>query len=163
MTHLRALLIVALLASLAPPISAQGTNVAFGTISQDTSLPVEVNADNLSVDQDTGTAVFAGNVVIGQGEMRLSAARVLVVYRAENRGIARLEATGGVTLVSGQDAAEAERADYDIDSGTIEMSGNVLLAQGESALSADRMSIRLSDGTAQMSGKVRTILQTGDK
>ena len=140
---------------------AQGTSVAFGTIRQDTGLPVEVTADNLAVDQSTGTAIFTGNVLIGQGEMRLSAARVLVVYRAQNKGIARLEATGGVTLVSGPDAAESERADYSIDDGTIIMSGNVLLAQGASALSADRMSVQLSDGTAKMSGRVKTILQTG--
>lgn len=140
---------------------AQGANVAFGTIRQDTGLPVEVTADNLSVDQGTGTAIFTGNVMIGQGEMRLSASRVLVVYRAEAEGIARLEATGGVTLVSGPDAAESERADYNIDDGTIVMSGNVLLAQGRNALSSDRMSVRLSDGTAQMSGSVRTVLQPG--
>ena len=149
------------LLSLATAGLAQGTGVAFGTIRQDTNQPVEVAADNLSVDQETGTAIFTGNVVIGQGEMRLSAARVLVVYRSGGDGIARLEATGGVTLISGPDAAESERADYDIDTGTIEMSGNVLLAQGRSALSADRMSVRLSDGTARMSGRVRTILQTG--
>lgn len=159
--HLRFLLLPLFLAVQTLPANAQGANVAFGTIRQDTGLPVEVTADNLSVDQSTGTAIFTGNVLIGQGEMRLSAARVLVVYRAENKGIARLEATGGVTLVSGPDAAESERADYNIDDGTIVMSGNVLLAQGASALSADKMSVRLSDGTAQMSGRVKTILQTG--
>ncbi|MGJ8617055.1 MAG: LptA/OstA family protein [Sulfitobacter sp.] len=161
MKHLRFLLLPLFLAVQTLPANAQGANVAFGTIRQDTGLPVEVTADNLSVDQSTGTAIFTGNVLIGQGEMRLSAARVLVVYRAENKGIARLEATGGVTLVSGPDAAESERADYNIDDGTIVMSGNVLLAQGASALSADKMSVRLSDGTAQMSGRVKTILQTG--
>lgn len=161
LTPLRSLLLCLILVLPVTPAFAQGTNVAFGTIRQDTNQPVEVTADNLAVDQDSGTAVFTGNVMIGQGEMRLSAARVLVVYRAENKGIARLEATGGVTLVSGPDAAEAERADYNIDDGTIVMTGNVLLAQGASALSADRMSVRLSDGTAQMSGRVKTILQTG--
>ncbi|MFT6676590.1 MAG: lipopolysaccharide export system protein LptA [Sulfitobacter sp.] len=143
------------------PAFAQGANVAFGTIRQDTNQPVEVTADNLSVDQDTGVAVFSGNVLIAQGEMRLSAPRVLVVYRAENKGIARLEATGGVTLVSGPDAAEADRADYSIDDGTIVMSGNVLLDQGPNALSADKMNIRLEDGTAQMTGRVKTIIQAG--
>jgi lipopolysaccharide export system protein LptA len=142
-------------------VAAQGANVAFGTIRQDTGLPVEVTADNLSVDQATGTAIFTGNVLIGQGEMRLSASRVLVVYRANGEGIARLEATGGVTLVSGPDAAESERADYDIDNGTIVMTGNVLLAQGRNALSSDKLSVKLSDGTAQMSGRVRTVLQPG--
>ena len=149
------------LLSFATAALAQGTGVAFGTIRQDTGQPVEVTADNLEVDQETGKAIFTGNVVIGQGEMRLSAARVSVVYRSNGEGIQRLEATGGVTLVSGADAAESERADYSIDEGTIVMTGNVLLAQGRSALSADRMSVRLSDGTAQMSGRVRTILQTG--
>lgn len=154
------LLLPVFLLCLAGSAMAQGTGVAFGTIRQDTNQPVEVSADNLSVDQETGTAIFTGNVMIGQGEMRLTATRVLVVYRASGEGIARLEATGGVTLVSGPDAAESERADYNIDTGTIEMSGNVLLAQGRSAISADRMSVRLSDGTAQMSGRVRTILQS---
>ncbi|WP_418361298.1 lipopolysaccharide transport periplasmic protein LptA [Sulfitobacter alexandrii] len=161
MSHLRSLLLPVFLILFAGSALAQGANVAFGTIRQDTDQPVEVTADNLSVDQETGTAIFTGNVMIGQGDLRLTAARVLVVYREQKQGIARLEATGGVTLVSGPDAAESDRADYDIDNGTIVMTGNVLLAQGPSALSADKMSVRLSDGTAEMSGRVRTILQTG--
>ncbi|MEM6938592.1 MAG: lipopolysaccharide transport periplasmic protein LptA [Pseudomonadota bacterium] len=161
MTTLRRL--VLLLGLLAAPLlaNAQGTNVAFGTIQQDTDEPVEVTADNLSVDRATGEAIFTGNVLIGQGEMRLSAPRVLVVYLEEQQGIERMEATGGVTLVSGPDAAEADRADYSITDGVIVMTGNVLLDQGLNALTADRMTVRLSDGTAQMTGRVKTIIQTG--
>lgn len=160
MTLLRALACLALL-GLSTPVLAQGTQVAFGTIQQDTSAPVEVSADELNVDQTTGAAIFTGNVVIGQGEMRLSAARVLVIYRDNEAGIERLEATGGVTLASGEDAAEAQRADYDIDDGVIVMTGDVLMSQGRSALSADRMTVNLDDGTARMQGRVKTILQTG--
>ncbi|WP_298915968.1 LptA/OstA family protein [uncultured Roseobacter sp.] len=141
---------------------AQGTQVAFGALQQDKSLPVEVTAENLSVDQATGEAVFTGNVVVGQGEMRLSAKRVLVVYREETDGIERMEATGDVLLVSGPDAAESEKANYNIDDGTIVMTGNVLLTQGPSAITADRMTVQLDSGTAQMSGSVKTILRTGD-
>ena len=161
MRKLRFLLLPLFLATAAAPVFAQGTNVAFGAFKQDTNLPVEVTADNLSVDQETGIAIFTGNVLIGQGEMRLSAPRVLVVYREQQKGIERMEATGGVTLVSGPDAAESDRADYSITDGVIVMTGNVLLDQGPNALSADRMTVQLSDGTAQMSGRVRTIIQTG--
>ncbi|WP_299139658.1 LptA/OstA family protein [uncultured Tateyamaria sp.] len=161
MTFFRAIACVALL-GLTTPAIAQGTKVAFGAIQQDTSAPVEVSADELSVDQATGAAIFTGNVVIGQGAMRLSAARVLVIYRQDSQGIQRLEATGGVTLVSGPDAAESQRADYDIDDGVIVMTGDVLMTQGQSALSADRMTVNLDDGTARMQGRVKTILQTGN-
>lgn len=145
----------------AMPADAQGTTVAFGTFKQDTDLPVEVTADNLSVDQDSGIAIFTGNVLIGQGEMRLSAPRVLVVYLAEQKGIERMEATGGVTLVSGPDAAESDKADYYVADGEIVMIGNVLVDQGPNALTADRMTVQLDDGTAQMSGRVKTIIQSG--
>lgn len=145
---------------------AQTTNLAFGVIQQDTSLPVEVTADSLSVSQQDGTAIFTGNVVIIQGEMRLAAPRVLVVYAEATEGqearIARLEATGGVTLVSGPDAAEADRADYNVDDGQVVMKGNVLLTQGSSALTSDQMQVDLENGTAQMDGRVKTILRGAD-
>ncbi|SFQ49478.1 lipopolysaccharide export system protein LptA [Roseivivax halotolerans] len=141
----------------------QGAEVAFGTMQQDSSLPVEVSADQLSVNQSSGTAIYTGNVVIGQGDMRLAAPRVLVVY-AEGAGqIDRLEATGGVTLVSGEEAAEADRADYNVADGTVVMVGNVLLTQGENALTSDRMVVNLDDGTAQMDGRVRTVFQPDEE
>lgn len=158
MPDLRALLLCIPLALAAAAAGAQGTNVAFGTLKADPTLPVEVSADTLDVNQADGTAVFTGNVVIGQGLMRLSAKRVLVVYNAQADGIDRLEATGDVVLVNGPDAAEADRADYSISSGVIVMTGDVLLTQGANALTSDRMTVNLTTGTANMAGRVRTIL-----
>jgi lipopolysaccharide export system protein LptA len=155
-------LLLSLMMSLAAPVMAQGTKVAFGSLQHDTSQPVEATSDALEVDQTTGTAIFTGNVVIGQGEMRLSAPKVLIVYLEGQTGIERMEATGGVTLVSGPDAAEADRADYNIIDGVITLTGNVFLDQGVNALNSDRMQVQLEDGTAQMSGNVRTIIQSGN-
>ena len=136
--------------------------IAFGNMQENANLPVEVVADNLDVDQTDGTAIFTGNVRIGQGDMRLSAPRVLVVYKEDQTGIESLLATGGVILVSGNDAAEAGRADYNIDTGLIAMQGNVLLLQGSSAVSAERMTVDTRSGTARMSGRVKTVLQQGE-
>jgi lipopolysaccharide export system protein LptA len=141
---------------------AQGTSVAFGTVQQDTSLPVEVSADSLSVSQNDGSALFTGNVVIGQGEMRLSAPRVLVYYTQNQSGVERLEATGGVTLVNGDQAAEADTAEYEVNRGTIRMLGNVLLTQGANTLVSDSMDVDLEAGTALMNGRVRTVFQSSD-
>ncbi|RYG91390.1 lipopolysaccharide transport periplasmic protein LptA [Loktanella sp. IMCC34160] len=138
---------------------AQGTNVTLGGLNADPTAPVEVTADSLSVDQENGTAVFSGNVVIGQGDVRISAAEVRVVYGEDTGEIARLVATGGVTFVTATEAAEAANADYDIANGQLTLTGNVLLTQGASALAAERMVVDLTNGTARMDGRVRTVFQ----
>ncbi len=143
------------------PGLAQGAQVSFGGMQQDTRAPVEVTADSLRVNQSDGTALYSGNVIIAQGQMRLAAPRVLVIYSAQAGKIDKMEASGGVILVSGEEAAEAERADYNIEAGQVVMSGNVLLTQGPSALTSERMIVNLEDGTAQMSGRVKTVLQQG--
>lgn len=148
------------LALAAGPASAQ--NTAFGGMSADTSAPVEVAADNLAVNQADGSAVFTGNVVIGQGEMRLSADRVTVIYAegGQNR-ISSLRAEGNVTLVSGPDAAEAGTADYDVESGQVVLNGDVVLSQGSNVLTGDQVTVDLGTGTAQVQGRVRSVLQPG--
>lgn len=144
---------------------AQGASVAFGGLKHDASLPVEITADELTVDQATGSAVFIGNVVAGQGEMRLSAGRVQVQYATENGQatgrIDQLVATGSVTLVNGAEAAEAEKAVYTVSASEIVMTGNVILTQGVNALSGEKLTVDLNSGSGRMSGRVRTIFRTG--
>ncbi|MET4102918.1 lipopolysaccharide export system protein LptA [Roseovarius sp. MBR-78] len=151
----------AALSGLAAWAGAQGAPMAFGQVQSDRSLPVEVTSDDLSVNQADNTAIFSGGVVIAQGEMRLSAPRVRVVYLADRSGIEALEATGGVTLVSGKDAAEAARAEYNITTGMIELRGNVLLVQGDNAITGDTVLVDTGAGTARVSGRVKTVLQPG--
>lgn len=152
-------LITILAALLFGTASFAQTNINLGGISADPKAPVEVSADNLSVDQDSGTAVFSGNVIIGQGNLRLSAGSVRVVYAEATGDIAQLIASGGVTFVTNSEAAEATTADYNLITGMLVLSGEVLLTQGASALSAEKMTIDLNTGNAQMSGRVRTVFQ----
>lgn len=141
--------------------AAAQTNVALGGLTVDTTAAIEVTAESLQVDQDTATAVFSGGVVIGQGDLRLTAGEVTVVYGDDTTEIAKLIATGGVTFVTATEAAEAQEADYDIVTGLLTLTGDVLLTQGASAISAERMRINVTDGTATMDGRVRTVLQQG--
>jgi len=145
---------------------AQNASVAFGGLKHDASLPVEITADELTVDQSTGTAVFIGNVIAGQGELRLSAGRVQVEYGREGGqqtgDIERLRASGGVTFVNGDEAAEAKEAVYSIGDGEIVMTGDVILTQGPNALAGDKLTVDLNTGKGKMSGRVRTIFQTGN-
>jgi lipopolysaccharide export system protein LptA len=162
----RLLLSLLLLTMTASMVVGQGASIAMGTPDFDTGQPVEVSADTLSVDQSTGQAIFAGNVLVVQGQVRMTAGRVLVVYGSDASGAAsgidRLEADGGVTFVTATDAAEAEAAIYSVSGGTVTLSGDVLLTQGQNAISGDRLVIDLASGTGQVEGRVRTIFQTGN-
>lgn len=161
-TTFRSWAMAAALAVLAAPLAAQEAKIAFGALEQDTSLPVEVTADQLSVNNADGTAVFSGNVAVSQGEMVLTAAEVLVVYAENGKSIDRLVASGGVKVTNLGDAAEAGEAVYSVATGVIELSGSVLLSQGSSSMTGQKLSINLKDGTGVMAGRVTTTFAPGD-
>lgn len=143
------------------PASAQGADAAFGGLSHDNSLPVEITADALSLDQSTGSAIFEGNVLVGQGSLRLKADKLLVKYDTSSSTgrVSSMIADGHVLLTNGAEAAEASHAVYEVAGGSVLMNGNVLLTQGGNALSGDKLNINLTTGQAKMEGRVKTIFQ----
>lgn len=141
--------------------SAQQADIRFEGLRSDPTLPVEVTSDNLSVDQASGAALFTGNVVAKQGEMRLTAGTVRVEYTDGGDGIERLIASEGVTLVGPNDAAEGDDAVYTIATGRVVMTGNVLLTQGTATISGQTLNVNLTDGTGTMTGRVTTIFTPG--
>lgn len=161
----RSILIVSILAIMPTFASSQGAQVPFVGLEPGGNKTIEVAADSLGIDQSTGKAVFSGNVVIGIDGMRLSADKVEVVYSDESTGgggpISSLKASGNVVFSNGTEAAEANEANFDIESGEIIMTGDVILTQGGNALSGQRLRIDLNQGTAFIDGRVQTILQTG--
>ncbi len=149
----------------APSLLAQKVSVPFGSVQHDTKLPVEIVSDSFTISQSRGSAAFVGNVVVSQGDLRISAGKISVEYTQKDGkptgDIGRLIASGSVTLVSGTEAAEAQTATYSITEGLIIMEGNVLLTQGENALSGQIITIDLKDGSAKVEGRVKTIFNTG--
>ncbi|WP_244504497.1 lipopolysaccharide transport periplasmic protein LptA [Jannaschia faecimaris] len=146
---------------LALPATAQTSDIGFGRGNFDNSAPVEVAADNLEVDQATGRAVLTGNVVIAQGDLRLSARQVTVDYTTTggNRSIERLNASGEVLIVAGDDAAEGQEAVYTLGSSDILLTGNVVVTQAGNTLAGDRLTVNLNSGAGVVTGRVRTTLQ----
>jgi lipopolysaccharide export system protein LptA len=158
--------ILGLLAALSlaqlPTGAVAQAQLPFSGIGTDRDAPVELSADSLEVDQAQGTALFTGDVLVIQGDLRLSALRVRVDYATDpdsgrNR-IARINADGAVVLVTPAEAAEGDRAVYDLDSGEIVMEGSVVLTQAGSALAGDRLVIDLDTSTGRMEGRVRSVI-----
>jgi lipopolysaccharide export system protein LptA len=144
---------------------AQSTTMAFGDMAIDPDAPIEMTADTLSISQPDGTATFSGNVLVVQGELRITANDMRIEYvegsDGERTRISRLLAGGGVTVVTPAEAAEAQEAVYSIADETVVMSGDVLLTQGPNVISGQKLSIDLAAGTGTFEGRVRTVIQAG--
>lgn len=157
-------LMAGLIAIAATVAMAQGTSINLGSLEHDTSLPVEVSSNSLSIANENGRAVFDGDVVVIQGPMRLGAGRIEIDYgQAVDGGttdIREMHATGGVTYTNGTDAAESREAIYSPEEGALVMTGDVILTQGPGVISGDRLVVDLAAGTGVMEGRVRTVFQT---
>jgi lipopolysaccharide export system protein LptA len=137
-------------------------SVGFDTGDRDAETPVEVTADRLDVNQTDGIAVFTGNVVVVQGDLRLTADRVRVEYGlTEPREIERIHAFDNVILVSPTEMAEGAEAVYQLATDTIVMTGDVILTQELNVVSGDTLTIDLETGSGIVEGRVRTLLRTG--
>jgi len=143
------------------PAFAQGTNFAFGN-GHDSTLPVEVTSESLRVDQETGQAFFVGNVIAIQGELRLSADEVEVIYTEDQTEIETMIAVGHVVITDVDEAAESQHAIYYLLKDEIVMTDDVLVTQQGSTISGERMIIDLETNTGNMQGPVRTILTPRD-
>jgi len=78
-------------------ISAQGASFTLAGGAHDTTLPVEVTADSLSIDQSSNSATFDGTARVGQGTLRLGADQIVVSYNQEGSAISSVQATGAIS------------------------------------------------------------------
>jgi len=156
--------IIALAVVVAGPVQAQDGTATGGFRNEDPGAPVEVTADKLDLVRDAGTALFTGNVIAVQGDMRLTADWVLVEYMLNPDGtlgedIDRITARDNVLLVTPEEAAEGNEAIYTLRTNEVVMTGDVLLTQGGNTVSGDRLVVDMETGIGEVQGRVRTVLQ----
>jgi lipopolysaccharide export system protein LptA len=166
-TRLRGLLCAGLLALTAHPALAQGTGGPFGGFKHDRTAPIEITSDALEVRQAEQLAIFSGEVVAGQGTLRLTADRVEVTYDEQSQdsdtgAIRNLVAEGNVFISNGAETAQGEQARYDVESGMITMTGDVVLTQGQNVISGQQLTIDLDEGQGRVEGRVKSIFTPQD-
>ena len=145
------------------PVSvlAQETSMNLGGIKGNQDLPIETSALSMEIDQNTGSVVMKGDVIITQGTMKLAAEQVDLFLNDETQELERMIATGGVDFTADKDTAKADTAEFNIETQTLLMKNNVTLTQGQIAIFADTMTVDTQTGNASLRGNVRTILQPG--
>lgn len=128
--------------------------VAQALANHSTNAPVDVEADRIEVQDRADRAIFSGNVRVRQAQLTLNAARLTVAYSTAGSGvdIARLDASGGVTVRSPSETARGQFAVYDLDRRLITMIGGVTLEQGTNVVRGGRLVINLDTGRAVVDG-----------
>ncbi len=145
-----------LFAAHAPAYAQQAAGMNF---KHDSSQPIEITADALDVAQSDQTAIFSGNVIAIQGELRLGSDNLRVYYRggAERAGsqgaISKLDAIGAVAISSPRETATSEWAVYDVDTAQITLGGKVVLTRGENVLRGEQLVMDLETGKSRIVGE----------
>ena len=142
-------------------------------LGQNQDQPVQIEAASLEVHDKNKTATFLGNVQVVQGDTTMKCQSLIVFYGhevgiAQNaatpnakqlavapgpkgaQDIRRIEAHGGVTVVTKDQKASGDLGIYDLQSKTITLTGNVVVSQGESVIHGERVVVDTVSGNARV-------------
>lgn len=138
--------------------------------------PVQIEAATLEVRDKDKKATFSGNVSVVQGDTTMKCQRLVVLYGQEvgigsdkqasaapvttskstpgmpqgAQNIRRIEAQGGVTVITKDQNARGDLGIYDLQSKTITLSGHVTVSQGQNVISGERVVVDTATGNARV-------------
>ncbi|MGC9323168.1 MAG: LptA/OstA family protein [Desulfomonilia bacterium] len=114
---------------------------------------IEIEADRLDVNTQTGEALFQGNVKAHKDTISLTSSTLSVTYNRTTNKVSRLIARGEVTILWEDKEAFCQEVVYDLDSQTMELSGDVLITRGQEKLSGQKVTIDMASDTQTVEGQ----------
>ncbi len=132
----------------------------------DAQQPIHLLADRATYSERTGVTSYSGNVTITQGTLKLAADNI-TVNLSNGHSIQSAVATGRpatmqqvVTKEKGLAKGQANKIDYNAQSGIITLTGNAKLTQNGASFSGNviRYSLKVGDVEATAGGSQRVEL-----
>jgi len=145
---------------------------------QDKDQPVQIEAASLEVRDKAKMATFSGNVEVVQGDTTMKCQKLVVFYGQEvgiaqgggqggapapdakpapalagpkgAQNIRRIEARGGVTVITKDQNASGDLGVYDLIAKTITLTGNVVVSQGQNVIHGERVVVNTVTGNARV-------------
>ena len=90
------------------------------------AAPIQVGATMLEVHDKTKTATFSGHVQVIQGDTTIRC-HSLDVFYDPSKSIRRMEARGGVTVLTKDQSANGDIGIYDLKTKTVTLIGDVVI------------------------------------
>lgn len=122
-----------------------------------TTEQAEVKADSLTIQSDTHTARFEGNVRANFDGLRFYCSRMIVAYDDTGQ-IVSFRASGKVTVLKGGAKAVAQYAVMNVAKGKIVLSGKPQLTRGGNTLSGNTIEVNMETGKIQITEAVGTFV-----
>jgi lipopolysaccharide export system protein LptA len=143
---------------------------------QDKDQPVQIEAASLEVRDKSKMATFSGDVQVVQGDTTMKCQKLVVFYGQEvgiaqagaqapdakpapapapagpkgAQNIRRIEARGGVTVITKDQNASGDLGVYDLINKTITLTGNVVVSQGQNVIHGERVVVDTVTGNARV-------------
>lgn len=135
--------------------------------------PVRINSNTLEVRDKEKVAVFAGNVVVVQGDTTMRSPELVVFYEGNaaptdnepqsTSSIKRLEAKGGVVVQTKEQTATGDLGIFEMKTNTVTMTGKpVVLTQGPNVIKGQKLTVDLVTGVSKIEGgRVESLIVPG--
>ena len=137
--------------------------------------PIQVEADRGEVLERQKRAIYTGNVDVTQGDARLRADKVTVVYDGQTDSTASgtgfgdltaIIAEGEVFYVTPDLKARGNKGTYDAMTEVIRLEGDVIITRGDDVARGEHLELYLRDGRSVLGdaegGRIKTVLTPGD-
>jgi lipopolysaccharide export system protein LptA len=118
----------------------------------DRDQPIEITAQKLEVLQVERESIFTGNVVAIQGEMTLSADKLIIYLQKAKDQVDRLEAIGQVRFVQLDRVATAKRAVFYQEQQKLVLIGDAAVTQGGNTISGDEITLFVAEDRTVVKG-----------
>jgi lipopolysaccharide export system protein LptA len=145
--------------------------------------PINVAADKLDYFDKQQKAVYTGNVVAVQGETRLNATELTILFDRKsdakdakearpapgpggaNSQMRRMEGKGPIAITNKDQVGTGDALVYDKPENKFYLIGNVALSQGENITRGDKLIYDLNTGQAVVTskGRVHSLIVPGDQ
>jgi lipopolysaccharide export system protein LptA len=159
--------------------AAQGPTLLPGSSSHE---PINIAADKLDYFDKQQKAVYTGNVVAIQGETRLNATELTILFDKKsgdskpeakpaagpggaNSSMRRMEGKGPIAITNKDQVGTGDSLVFDKPENKFYLIGNVALSQGENVTRGDKLIYDLNTGQAVVTskGRVHSLIVPGDQ
>lgn len=110
---------------------------------------VTITADKFTIAEDRKQAVFDGNVILVQPNLRVTASQMIVHYGEGAGDIRLVDAVGGVRLITPDQDVTGSAGVYDPKSRTMRVTGDVVVVNDQGRVTGPELLVNLETNTTE--------------